>query len=295
MRQKKALIQRTCKNCGKIFAVHQYRLNQNPCIFCSHKCMCIYQKEIYAKNRLKKICKGCGKQFSIPPSAAKDGYRKFCSLECRKKYNRIERICQHCGKKFYIMLNEIKRRGNNAGKFCSKKCCDKAKICTIERYCENCGKKFTTWPSQVKHRGAKFCSHHCATSGKNNPMFGRVIQKAETHWNWKGGRTLLRSRIHNSFKYRQWRSDIFVRDNYTCQDCGKRGGYLEAHHLKEFNKIMEENNIQTYEEAMQCEELWNINNGKTLCKDCHNLTKLGKFYPKTGMKARMFQNLFSEN
>lgn len=29
------------------------------------------------------------------------------------------------------------------------------------------------------------------------------------------------------------------------------------------------NDITTYEQAMDCEELWNINNGVTYCKGCH--------------------------
>ena len=35
---------------------------------------------------------------------------------------------------------------------------------------------------------------------------------------------------------------------------------------------MEENNIKTLEEAENCEELWNINNGRTLCYPCHYKT-----------------------
>lgn len=37
---------------------------------------------------------------------------------------------------------------------------------------------------------------------------------------------------------------------------------------------MSENNITTVEEAINCDELWNINNGQTLCYSCHrNKTK----------------------
>ncbi len=28
--------------------------------------------------------------------------------------------------------------------------------------------------------------------------------------------------------------EVFARDDYTCQVCGKRGTHLEAHHLKSF-------------------------------------------------------------
>ena len=101
------------------------------------------------------------------------------------------------------------------------------------------------------------------------------IFSGNKHWNWKGGITKINRLIRNSFKYRQWRSDVFTRDNFTCQECGKRGGRLEAHHIKEFSKIIQEYNIKTIEDSENCEELWNINNGQTLCSNCHNKTKNG--------------------
>ena len=97
--------------------------------------------------------------------------------------------------------------------------------------------------------------------------------KGKDHYHWKGGITSLRVRLYSSFKHRQWRSDIFTRDNFTCQWCSKRGVILNAHHIKPFKQIREENKIETYEQALDCEELWNINNGITLCEECHNKTK----------------------
>lgn len=99
----------------------------------------------------------------------------------------------------------------------------------------------------------------------------------ENHYNWKGGVSKLSSRIRHSYKYRQWRSDVFTRDDFICQSCDKRGVYLEAHHLKEFVKILGEHNIKTVDEALECEELWNINNGVTLCRECHDKTKKGRY------------------
>jgi len=96
----------------------------------------------------------------------------------------------------------------------------------------------------------------------------------ENHYNWKGGISKLAKTIRHSYKYRQWRSDVFTRDNFTCQVCDRRGTYLEAHHLKKFVAILKEYNIKTIDEAFECEELWNINNGITLCLKCHNKTKL---------------------
>lgn len=102
-------------------------------------------------------------------------------------------------------------------------------------------------------------------------MKGRFCR--ENHPNWKGGMTPLILQIRFCFKYRQWRSDIFTRDNWICQNCGKKdGGGFHAHHIKGLAKITHEYNIKTLEEALACEEIWDINNGTTLCIPCHKLT-----------------------
>lgn len=91
---------------------------------------------------------------------------------------------------------------------------------------------------------------------------------------WKGGITSLVQQIRHCFKYRQWRSDVFTRDNYTCQMCGKRnGGIIHAdHYPKDFSDIFHENKIVSLEQAIECEEFWNLNNGRTLCLPCHRTT-----------------------
>lgn len=88
--------------------------------------------------------------------------------------------------------------------------------------------------------------------------------------NWKGGRVGLSKLIRNSDKYTEWRASIFERDLFTCEICKHVGGDLEAHHIKYFYKILEENDISILEEALQCPELWDISNGICLCWECHN-------------------------
>jgi 5-methylcytosine-specific restriction endonuclease McrA len=73
--------------------------------------------------------------------------------------------------------------------------------------------------------------------------------------NWRGGK--MRNKQGNT-KYRHWRKKIFERDDWTCQHCGKRGVYLEAHH--------------THSWAHFPNERYNLENGITLCKECHKET-----------------------
>lgn len=92
----------------------------------------------------------------------------------------------------------------------------------------------------------------------------------EKNANWKGGRTELNKLIRESAKYYEWRDAIYKRDNYTDVLTGEKGdGDLNAHHLVPYSEIMDRNNITTYEQAMACEELWDINNGITLLEKNH--------------------------
>ena len=75
---------------------------------------------------------------------------------------------------------------------------------------------------------------------------------------WKGGITTEIRKIRNSMKLRLWREAVFARDNFTCQDCGQRGGRLQAHHVKAFK--------------LKPELRYEILNGITLCIDCHKKT-----------------------
>ena len=108
--------------------------------------------------------------------------------------------------------------------------------------------------------------------GMKKPWAGKFPHSGAKNPSWKGGITSLRRQIYNSSELKNWRHKIFERDNYTCCECHKVGGELHSHHIKSFSKILEEYKIKTIQDAIDCKELWNINNGVTLCKKCHKLT-----------------------
>ena len=114
--------------------------------------------------------------------------------------------------------------------------------------------------------------------GLNRFTDKRILKySGEKNVNWKGGVTPLNMKVRRCKKYIWWTKAIFQRDNWTCVSCKKRGGDLEAdHYPKLFCEIMK--TIFSLEEATLCDELWNLNNGRTLCLSCHNKTKSFKFW-----------------
>ena len=94
-----------------------------------------------------------------------------------------------------------------------------------------------------------------------------LVKKNE---NWREKRPLS-DFIRATAKYRKWRKDIIERDNYVCQSCNKRKKLTQVHHKINFNKLIKENNITTIEEAINCKDLWDMDNGITMCRKCHNI------------------------
>ena len=93
-------------------------------------------------------------------------------------------------------------------------------------------------------------------TSKRNKIDNR-LRRGEGHYNWKGGISKERHLAMGRQEYKQWRSDVFKRDNWTCQTCQARGIYLEAHHIKPWG---------TYPELR-----YELSNGVTLCLSCHKL------------------------
>ncbi len=180
------------------------------------------------------------------------------------KRKTVKRICKCCKKEFQALVDNIKR---GFGNYCSKTCSNKANKLGFKKghkLSEEAKKKISI---RMKEKRIKPPSN-LGKKFPNRKKPSKITWRGENHGNWKGGITPLEVLIRSSFKNRQWRSDIFTRDNFTCQDCGRKER-LETHHIKPLFEIIKDYNIKTLEDADVCEELWNLNNGTTLCISCH--------------------------
>ena len=160
----------------------------------------------------------------------------------------------------------------------------------VKANCTVCNKPIERTPSQIKADIKNHCSSKCANVTKSRKTKGRPFPEeqkkllsalkkgkplhpavlegfkkkfpdgrfGELSGNWKGGVTPENHRIRTSEEYKQWAKAVKERDNYTCQDCGQRGGILHSDHRKSF--------------AYFPDLRFNLDNGRTLCIDCHKKT-----------------------
>lgn len=102
-------------------------------------------------------------------------------------------------------------------------------------------------------------------------------QTRENHPNWKGGVTYLRECAMQTKDYKDWRKNVFERDDFTCKKCNQKGYDLNAHH------------IMSYAEYPKLR--LDVENGVTLCKECHI-----EFHKQWGRKTNKNQlQIFMNN
>mgnify|MGYP001379922020 CR=1 FL=1 len=120
----------------------------------------------------------------------------------------------------------------------------------------------------LAHKGQK--TWNKGLTKLDNPKLGNVGMprnkyRGEKNFRWKGGTSRPGKLRYTLTEYNDWRKKIFERDNYTCKECGARNYIgngktviLNGHHIKSF----------TY----YPESRFDLNNGITLCLDCHKKT-----------------------
>ena len=135
--------------------------------------------------------------------------------------------------------------------------------------CPICKKEKYKHPRDLKRVKQNYCSKKCAYKdfkGKNhspNTQFKKGEHIGEKSWNWKGGITPIYNQIRGSLEYKLWQDSVFNRNCNYCQKCNENKIYkLVGHHIQNFSQ---------YPELR-----FAIDNGITLCKDCHK--KFHKIY-----------------
>jgi 5-methylcytosine-specific restriction endonuclease McrA len=89
---------------------------------------------------------------------------------------------------------------------------------------------------------------------------GRGRNKRAHLSEWDGSHTAKSKLFYNSKTWQEIRTQVFERDDYTCQLTGKRGGDLECHHIMPRSKLVEDK--------------WtDQTNLITLSKEAHRLSK----------------------
>jgi hypothetical protein len=173
-------------------------------------------------------CKKCGKDFQVSPSRA--GKRSCCSKECFDGLPKTWLVGhKHGFEKGFTPWN----KGLPMSEEAKEKLKETLKIVRPKK------------PAKEK------LPHPCRWKKGDNA--------GEKHWAWKGGNSYRYKKGYKTVEYREWRTAVFERDNYTCK-CGFKGskGYITAHHIKSF--------------AHYPELRYEVSNGITLCEKCHSET-----------------------
>ena len=213
------------------------------------------------RNPLQFNCLLCKKDFFDFKS---DKNRKYCSKKCYQK-SCVGKLTWNKGKKQWQTTGE-KNAAWKGGE--------------IKKECLICGENYLTFPYRGKT--AKFCSQKCylqlkkseetknkmriAKLGKPSPNKGKKMPNTsgEKHHNWKGGISSENHKIRTSLEFKKWRRNVFERDDYRCIGCGIKSG-------KEIKVILHADHIWPFSKFPRLR--FDINNGRTLCKECHKQTE----------------------
>lgn len=172
--------------------------------------------------------------------------------------------------------NNSNYRGGNS------KCIDCTKLLSYRslkpKRCRACYFAFAKGENSTNWRGGisvKYCVNCNGKTGDYKSILCRKCFRGELSPSWKGGVSSVQSLVRNMPENKQWVKQCMYRDGYKCLECNvvSNGTNLQVHHKKQFALILKENEIDSIEKARLCEELWDNDNGMTICRECHKKTE----------------------
>lgn len=228
--------EKVCKGCHETLPVDRFGRHKGRKDGLLSRC-----KECSRTHSL--VCNHCGKNFLSYKKRT-----KHCSYECKfaALSAKVLITCEHCGKEQKRSPSQI----NSAHLFCSVSC--KVSYYTLSETvsCKTCGQLFSKKLSQIRKSGNRhFCSRSCTAIGKRGTG-------GEGHPLWNPKKTQKERELDRKIPgYSTWRTDVYEKNKYTCQCCGKIGGDLNAHHILPYGEFP----------GLRLD----VSNGITLCVPCH--------------------------
>jgi len=197
----------------------------------------------------------CGNTTVVQTSQLKSGKTKSCG--CIKGRARVKNLT---GKRFGRLLvkYEVPKEKRNRIEKVSWMCeCACGNTCIVDADSLGSGKTNSCGCLQVEMSRARI-------------VLWSSTHKKEKHPNWKGGISSLYDKTRRFLKQIGWTQSVYCRDGYCCQRCGDSvGSNLNAHHIISVKSLIIANNIKTIEDVINCHIFKSIENGITLCRDCH--------------------------
>lgn len=167
--------------------------------------------------------------------------------------------CGYCLCSFLV----IGTRFNKRRQFCSRKC---AGLFKIGKH-HSGGNKIREALQGVPKSKAHIEKVRMALTGRI-----RLNMRGEKNHNWTGG-GILTEQIRKCTRNKEWKVKCLIRDGRQCVKCFEnKQSELEIDHIIPFSFLLKEYNVTSFVMAEQCDMLWDINNGQTLCRRCHKKT-----------------------
>lgn len=242
--------------------------------FGTQSCGCLYDD--YIKNprtgkdnplwtHIEAECPVCKTRFEIKKSQQEKYNMNFCSVSCKgvwqsehllgennPGWSKQIKQCANCGKEFYRARYLAGREGNH---FCGSECKDTYASKNISGSnhhqwtsvlvsCDLCKTEFYKPPKAI--RDFNFCCrehYHKYFVREKRPSYNPNLSDEE------------REKNRSYPEYREWRSAVYKRYDYSCVVCGKSKNIV-AHHLYSF--------------AQYPSKRLTVDNGVVLCSDHHD-------------------------